>query len=382
MATIIRIGLKAGRRVSTSYHLLNTTQLRAHHFRQTHISMVSCTRQLHQLQRGAQEASSAHLRVVFGKQRLLRLEGHSRQPAVDIWRPSKSSSSAIDDLLRAREPTCAVAYFFFDSRSGEVEFSLHENMLRSLISQLSGQCATMPTALIQVYGQGRHQPSLASLEDTLQNIADCFEHAFLIIDAVDECEDKDDFLGWVGRISLWRGGKLHLMLSSRLVPDVEDGLLSLGRLTRVRVTRELQNADILRYIQEKLSVMKRWNQGQRNLLQELARCHSQRDLDRQLSALPKGLEDAYERILLRSDRPDELKTLLQWLAFATRALTLAELADTIAVDFTPTEMPVYDPDLRYMDARHVLTVCYGFVSEFEGKSAAWFIRARSILMRE
>ena len=105
-------------------------------------------------------------------------------------------------------------------------------------------------------------------------------------------------------------------------------------------------------------------------LQELARCHSQRDLDKQLNALPKGLEDAYERILLRSDSPDELKTLLQWLAFATRALTLAELADTIAVDFTPADIPVYDSNLNYMDARHRLTVCYGFVSEFEGKSAA------------
>ena len=119
-------------------------------------------------------------------------------------------------------------------------------------------------------------------------------------------------------------------------------------------------------------------------LQELARCHSQRDLDKQLNALPKGLEDAYERILLRSDRPDELKTLLQWLAFATRALTLAELADTIAVDFTPvdSDVPVYDPDLRYMDARHVLTVCYGFVSEFEGIPTTRLISARSLLIHD
>ena len=140
-------------------------------------------------------------------------------------------------------------------------------MLRSLILQLSDQCASTPVALIQIYGHGRQQPSVASLEHALQSIADCFEHAFLIIDAVDECEDKDDFLGWVGRISLWHGGKLHLMLSSRLVPDVEDGLLSLERLTRVKVTHELQNADILRYIQAKVSVMKRWNQVQRKLVE-------------------------------------------------------------------------------------------------------------------
>ena len=140
-------------------------------------------------------------------------------------------------------------------------------MLRSLISQLSEQCASIPTALIHIYGQGRHQPSVASLEHTLQSIADCFEHTFIIIDAVDECKDMEDFLSWVDGISCWHGGKLHLMLSSRLVPDVEDCLLSLERLTRVKITQELQNADILRYIQAKLSSMKRWNQVQRKLVE-------------------------------------------------------------------------------------------------------------------
>lgn len=103
-------------------------------------------------------------------------------------------------------------------------------------------------------------------------------------------------------------------------------------------------------------------------LQELSTCLRPKDLMNKLQSLPRDLEDAYEAILLRCSKPEELKTLLEWLAFSIRPLSLSELADALAVDFSLDEIPAYDPDLRYMDARDILTVCSGFVSVYKGGS--------------
>lgn len=101
-------------------------------------------------------------------------------------------------------------------------------------------------------------------------------------------------------------------------------------------------------------------------IRELVNCTSEQALEDQLKALPKGLEEAYERILSRSSKPKDMKRLLQWLAFSFRPLTLSELADAVAVNFPSTGLPTYNPKLRSMDVHSVLTVCSGFVTESRG----------------
>ena len=87
-----------------------------------------------------------------------------------------------------------------------------------------------------------------------------------------------------------------------------------------------------------------------------------------MRALPKNLEETYQRLLSQSDTPVDLKTFLQWVALAVRPITLQELAETTAVNFgSPLAgRPFYDPKLRYLDSRDVLTVCSGFLTVFEG----------------
>lgn len=101
-------------------------------------------------------------------------------------------------------------------------------------------------------------------------------------------------------------------------------------------------------------------------IQELAKCTSEQALEDQLKTLPKGLEEAYDRILSRSSQPKDLKRLLQWLAFSFRPLTLSELADAVAAKFPLIGLPTYTTKLRCMDVRNILMIYSGFVTESQG----------------
>lgn len=71
-------------------------------------------------------------------------------------------------------------------------------------------------------------------------------------------------------------------------------------------------------------------------------------------------------LLCRSYNREDLHRFLQWVALSARPITVAELAEVITINFQSEERPFYDQDLRYMDPREVLTICSGFLTEFEG----------------
>lgn len=90
-------------------------------------------------------------------------------------------------------------------------------------------------------------------------------------------------------------------------------------------------------------------------------------MKQKLRALPKDLEETYQRSLSSSSHIDDLLRCLQWVTFSARPIKLEELAEVITINFQHDDsLPCYDPDLRYMDSRDVLIVCSGFLTEFEG----------------
>lgn len=184
-----------------------------------------------------------------------------------------ASSLVIDDITSSctEDANRGIAYFFFDSRSGEVDPSSFKTMFRSLIAQLLDQAAGIPEALSQMYGRGnRHpQPSTDSLLGALQSLVEGFDHTFIVIDALDECArpDREMLLDWVQNISCWKKGKLHLFLSSRGEFNINDRLKQLEHLSRVKFAQNAHNADILRYIQVKLAAMQDWQESWRDKAQ-------------------------------------------------------------------------------------------------------------------
>ncbi|KZP17524.1 hypothetical protein FIBSPDRAFT_830542, partial [Athelia psychrophila] len=245
-----------------------------------------------------------------------------------------------------------------------------------------------------MYGDGpsRPEPSLAVLEAALQTIIGEFQHAYIIIDALDECADRHKLLRWLKGISCWRGGRLHVLLSSRRERDIEDSLAIINGLWRVSFAGGSSNPDIVKFLDESLVELTRWSYEIRTLirytllegadgsfrwvalqLEELIQCSNLRSLKQQLHALPKDIEETYERLLLRAraSKRDDLRRFLQWMAFSERPITLEELAEVVTVDFQASERPCYDPELRYMDIKDVLTICSGFVTQFEGMLEAF-----------
>ncbi|KZP12764.1 hypothetical protein FIBSPDRAFT_1049820 [Athelia psychrophila] len=303
-------------------------------------------------------------------------------------------SSVIEEMVRhcKEQPSSACAYFFFDSRNSESELSLHEKFVRSLILQLWHQLGRMPAALKDMYGDGpsHPEPSLAVLEAALQTIIGEFQHAYIIIDALDECADRRKLLRWLKDISCLRGGRLHMLLSSRRERDIEDSLIIINGLGRVSFAGGSANPDIVRFLDESLVELTRWDYEIRTLIRytllegadgsfrwvalqlaELIQCSNLRSLKQQLHALPKDIEETYERLLLRACKRDDLRRFLQWMAFSERPIALEELAEVVTVDFQASDRPCYDRDLRYMDVRDVLTICSGFITQFEGMFEAF-----------
>ena len=104
-------------------------------------------------------------------------------------------------------------------------------------------------------------------------------------------------------------------------------------------------------------------------LDELEKCSSKTAIRQQLGGLPKALDETYDRILKKIDgnHRADVRIFLQWLAFSLRAMTIAEIAETITVDFTSKDGPVFNSDNRYMDQQDVLVKCSSLVYVSNGK---------------
>ena len=102
-------------------------------------------------------------------------------------------------------------------------------------------------------------------------------------------------------------------------------------------------------------------------LNELKKCRTMTDLKKQLTDLPQGLDETYDRILLGIKEKDHgyTKIFLQWLCFAVCPLTLEELATTVAVDISAENGPEYKSDSEIQDIKDVLKMCSSFVVHSE-----------------
>ncbi|KZP27831.1 hypothetical protein FIBSPDRAFT_655367, partial [Athelia psychrophila] len=205
-----------------------------------------------------------------------------------------------------------------------------------------------------------------------------------MIDSLDECGDKIQLLRWIETMASSQTDRVHLVLTSRLEPDIT---IRLNRITRLRpVTFEALalKEDIRIYVEEHVSSINYWSEDIKALVKNavfggadgmfrwvalqidsLRKCKKSKDVKNQLKALPINLEATYERVLARNDQPSDLLQMLHWLAFSTRALKLEELAETVSVDLDAEGCPSYDADLKYAVPSTVLTVCAGLVTESE-----------------
>ena len=175
------------------------------------------------------------------------------------------SSTIIEDVLYHchHDPTMAVIYFYFDF--DDVEKQKYEKMIRSLITQLSLRYKSTPRVLAALFSScmnGERQPTSDALLTTLQQMIREFDGIFIILVALDECEERRELLEDINKIAGWKTEKLHILATSRREKDIEESLDSLiNDQGKVCIQSALVNDDIRAYIQKRLQSdqnLKRW----------------------------------------------------------------------------------------------------------------------------
>ncbi|KAF8542732.1 hypothetical protein BDD12DRAFT_875826 [Trichophaea hybrida] len=107
------------------------------------------------------------------------------------------ASTIIEDVIQhcslGRNSSLPVAYFYFDFNDSEKQ--KYEKMIRSLITQLSKQ-SVRTRALESLFSsyQGSRQPTADALLETLRHIVQEFDESFIILDTLDECEERQGLL--------------------------------------------------------------------------------------------------------------------------------------------------------------------------------------------
>ena len=268
----------------------------------------------------------------------------------------------------------------------------------------------MPKVLVNLYtccGNGHQEPTLDDLQNTLERILDGFSSKFIILDALDECAEREKLLNWIQTFILEKdiNPGLHLITTSRPEQNIKDKFNSYNNLDLVEKSENHDLVSYLDYQLENNSDLQKWNSETREQikltlkekadgmyvygqhlndktitehnfrfrwvalqLNELKECQTRSDLKKQLADLPQGLDKTYDQILLgiKNKHHGYVKLFLQWLSFAVRPLTLRELAATAAVDFSAENGPEYKSDNELQDIKDVFRMCSSFVMESEG----------------
>jgi hypothetical protein len=136
-----------------------------------------------------------------------------------------SSSSWILDKLPEATESLGIAYFFFDGRDSQKELQLHNKLIRTLISQLSdtrhGGITENLADLYKRCGEVQ-QPSDEQLQNVLRDMLDRFSQTYIMIDALDECIEREKTLNWVNKLisDTDRKSALHIVVTSRPERDI------------------------------------------------------------------------------------------------------------------------------------------------------------------
>ncbi|KAL8807263.1 MAG: hypothetical protein Q9182_000768 [Xanthomendoza sp. 2 TL-2023] len=141
------------------------------------------------------------------------------------------SSTIIHQTLEHSRPRsgAAVLYFYFDFN--DTRKQQHEPMIRSLISQFStcsAKTLTMLEALYSSNSDGKRQPTSQALLETLHHMLIACDEPHIVLDALDECEERDQLLDSIQKILGWPDTTSRILVTSRKEKDIEAALSPLA----------------------------------------------------------------------------------------------------------------------------------------------------------
>ena len=174
------------------------------------------------------------------------------------------SSTIIKDLLK-HNPDNNTAYFYFDFNDRTKQY--HDNMLRSLLVQLFSTCKHIPVSLNSLFNScqnGAKQPQTEELEELLKVSVESSAKTVVALDALDECEDRQELLDFINRTLEWKSKKLNLVMTSRKLKDLNDFFSDeLDERSIIPIQNENVDEDIRSYVHTELQKDKRFRRWQK-----------------------------------------------------------------------------------------------------------------------
>ncbi|KAF3076556.1 Ankyrin repeat, PH and SEC7 domain containing protein secG [Trichoderma lentiforme] len=301
----------------------------------------------------------------------------------------------LESTYRA-DPTIRIAYIYCNYRRQE-EQSI-EKLLGSLLKQLSQGENCIPNCLKGFYKhheKKRTQLSLLEIQTALQSAAENYSTVFIVIDALDECQNLDGsrqkFLTEL--FSLQEKSGCNLFMTSRVIPEIVDRFNGISMSLEIRASTE----DIERYLKGNTGQLPAFVQQSQELQQMIAAEISKavdgmfllaqiylnslndkmtpkamknalKGFHKPISGLDEAektgvLAQAYEQAMLRingqqSGFKELAHKVLLWIVCAERQLTTTELQHALAVEIGELEIDKENlPSIQDM-----VSVCAGLVT--------------------
>jgi len=181
------------------------------------------------------------------------------------------SSSIIENVtsLCNQNPSMAIAYFYFDFRNPR---KLHLiDLLKSLVSQLSDCSADTLRILQSLYSKhqdGRTQPSSIAVAFALQDILTVGKRTHIIVDALDECEEREELLRWLEKLAKSALPTVRVFCTSRRERNLEETLEDIAT-TIIDFDKSLVDNDVYIYLKGQLRSDKRLSKWRPEVQKEI-----------------------------------------------------------------------------------------------------------------
>ncbi|KAH7890100.1 hypothetical protein F5I97DRAFT_1965195 [Phlebopus sp. FC_14] len=289
------------------------------------------------------------------------------------------ASAVIDEIERGLSAGETLAYFYFDFGLPRTTSAMEA--LRSLLVQFlhSETMNWLPVFddFVARKDRGAAPPTdVHMLVDLLKRALKLHKRPIIVIDALDECQDREKLLMALKELN---DGHAQLFCVSRPEVDIKEAFSDLPSISlsvmegplledmRRHIEAELENrrnlkklrvdqkGEVRQLLLEKAQGMFRWVQCQ---LDRLDRCHSTGDIDHVLHTLPEGLFETYDRILQAIEKKEfssgVVRRVLLWLVVAESPLTLSSLWEALKIDLTK---PVLNGRIAPMREDDILETC-------------------------
>ena len=174
-------------------------------------------------------------------------------PKNDTLVTNRPSSTIIEDVLGHCQhlPQYVVCYYYFNFQDPAKR--IHENLIRSLLNQLANQhndCTEILQQLFHHCQDGKQQPNHDALVEALQSMLRVVPVSYILIDALDECVDRDDLLKLLRSITGLKKG-VQTLVTSRKERDI-DIVMNVCATYQLNVQNKDVDADIQLYVRKRI----------------------------------------------------------------------------------------------------------------------------------